>query len=174
MVTQEAGHASGRWQIDVSGIQNIDTRHCTVDTSVAETWQTAEFPSSSMGLSLVPEAQETDTTRIVECLRTALPDSEVTAKKVAMTDVPLQEPPVIGAEPADPDPSAPLVTPAQEAIPQCEPTDSDAQIQELEGSTSATSCIIGEALPLTQEEMMNVIPVPTPVFPTLASDADAK
>ncbi len=164
------------WQVEVSGTQGGDPSQCMADPVVAETWLTADYPSSAMGVVLTPGGTKEDASRIAACLQTVLPDSEVTVREVTATDMPTQEPPVTGAEPAGPDPAAPVApgtTPdpgsasGAETIPSCEETVVTDPAQGSGGTTGATSCTVGEVPPLTREEMMNATPMPMPVLPAL-------
>ncbi len=174
--TPSIGPDAAHWQVEVGGVRGEDAWQCMVDPVVAETWQTADYPSSAMGLVLTPEGTEEDASRIAACLQTVLPDSEVIIREVTAAAMPTQEPPVTGAQPAGPDPAAPLApgtTPdpisasGAETIPPCEETVVTDPAQRSGGTTGATSCTVGEVPPLTREEMMNATPMPMPVLPAL-------
>lgn len=180
--TPSTGLGAARWQVEVNGVQGEDPWQCMNDPVVAETWQTADYPSSAMGVVLTPEGTKEDASRIAACLQKVLPDSEVIVREVTPAAPPLQEPPVIGSEPVGPDPAAPLApgtTPdpssvsGTETIPPCKETVVTDIAQESGGISTATSCSVGEVLPLTREEMMNATPMPMPVIPALPTSGTA-
>lgn len=162
------------WQVEVSGIQGKDPWPCIDDPVVAETWQTADYPSSQMGVVLRPEGTKEDASGIAACLQTVFSDSEVIVREVMPAAVPTLEPPVIGAEPIGPDPEAPLApgtTPAPgsvsgaETVPPCEDMVVTDSAQGSGGMSSATGCSVGDVPPLTRDELMNATPMPMPVLP---------
>lgn len=173
VVDETTESTPGRWQIGVGGVQDGDPAPCIEDPSVADTWQSASYPSSSMGLALVADASGTDAERIAQCLRTALPANEVTVTRVEQTQTIPEGSPVIGAEPVGPDPSAapvPDLAPAPGAFPPCASAAQPPPITEGGGAVGATACSASESEQLTEEEMQNAQPMPMPMQPGPAAE----
>lgn len=72
-----------RWSIGVGGPRAGNTDLCMEDPAIAESWQSASLPSTSLNMVLVPGADEEDAQRIAECLQAALPENEVTVGRPA-------------------------------------------------------------------------------------------
>lgn len=75
--------ADARWSIGVGGPRAGNTDLCLEDPAVAESWQSANLPSTSLNMVLVSGADEADAQRIADCLYAALPENEVTIGRPA-------------------------------------------------------------------------------------------
>jgi hypothetical protein len=99
-------HGQNFWQVKVSGLLNGDIEACLADSAIAGRFMSAESPSHHLELALMPEATEADATRIAQCLAMALPNNKVTIHRSTYVMPSPQGPPMVGAIPADPHPSA--------------------------------------------------------------------
>jgi hypothetical protein len=72
-----------RWSIGVGGPRAADTELCLEDPAIAEGRQSADLPSTSLTVVLVPRAEEADAQRIARCLHAALPENDVTIGRPA-------------------------------------------------------------------------------------------
>jgi hypothetical protein len=150
------------WQVEVTGAWSGDVGPCVSDPAVASSWQSADMPSSHLGLVLVPDASEADAARVAQCLHEAGPENKAAVRRGTEPTAIPQGPPVTGALPAGPDPSA-IPEPGTETS--CDPALGESQIREGNGTISSTTCMNEEPAPLTREEMMNATPMPMPVLP---------
>lgn len=66
-----------RWTLSVTDPGTGSYEPCLKDPMIEESFASADYPASFLGMSLAAAATETDAERIAACLRLALPDSEV-------------------------------------------------------------------------------------------------
>ncbi|WP_454149385.1 hypothetical protein [Microbacterium lacticum] len=66
------------WSVTVSQPRFSDDERCTDDANIENAVLSADLPSSSLGVILVPGSSEQDARRIAECLQRTLISGEVT------------------------------------------------------------------------------------------------
>jgi hypothetical protein len=168
-VTDGTEEAQAFWEIGLTGALSGDAGPCAADPVVAGSWQSADMPSSHLGLALVPEASEADAERIAECLRAAFPDSEMTIRRTEGTADLSEGPGVTGAHPVGPDPSAGTAPGSGNS---CAAQTSPGPVQPGDETTGSASCADELSAPLTREEMINATPMPIPVVPRPSASMD--
>jgi hypothetical protein len=65
------------WSVSVADPRFESLDSCSEDPSVAVALQSADLPSSSLGIQLVAGSTEDDAVRIADCLTTALVSGEI-------------------------------------------------------------------------------------------------
>ncbi|MDM7989321.1 hypothetical protein [Arthrobacter sp. zg-Y877] len=68
---------SDRWNLGVTGPRSGPYSQCLDDPSIEESLQSADFPSSHLGIRLVVSATAEDAQRIADCLKQTLSTGEV-------------------------------------------------------------------------------------------------
>lgn len=68
---------SNRWHVGVLGPRSGPYDQCVNDRSIEEAFQSADMPSSHLGIKLVASATAEDAQRIADCLRQTLQTGEV-------------------------------------------------------------------------------------------------
>lgn len=69
---------SNGWSVAVLGPRGgAPIEHCLEDPLIEESLQTANLPSTHLGIKLVPEATREDAARIADCLQRSLSSGEV-------------------------------------------------------------------------------------------------
>ena len=68
---------SPQWTVSVTGTRDGAIEHCLADPSIVEAVQTADYPSSHLGITLAGSATAADAARIADCLRKALASGDV-------------------------------------------------------------------------------------------------
>lgn len=74
----EPGNAPGTWTVDVAGERSGPYGQCLDDPVIDEAFQSADYPSSHLGIRLAASATAADAERIAECLRRNLTSGVVT------------------------------------------------------------------------------------------------
>lgn len=68
---------SDRWHVSVLGPRDGSIDHCLEDPLIEESVQTANLPSTHLGIKLLETAAQEDAERIADCLRESLISGEV-------------------------------------------------------------------------------------------------
>ena len=68
---------SDRWNVSVLGPRDGSIDHCLQDPLIEESVQTANLPSTHLGIKLLETAAQEDAERIADCLRESLGSGEV-------------------------------------------------------------------------------------------------
>ena len=72
---------SDRWNVSVLGPRDgASTDHCFEDPLIEESLQSADLPSTHLGIKLLETATQEDAERIADCLRDRLSSGEVSIR----------------------------------------------------------------------------------------------
>ena len=74
----EPGNAPGTWTVDVAGERSGPYGQCLDDPVIDEAFQSADYPSSHLGIRLAASATAADAERIADCLQRNLESGTVT------------------------------------------------------------------------------------------------
>ena len=73
-----SGNAPGTWTVDVAGERSGPYGQCLDDPVIDEAFQSADYPSSHLGIRLAASATAADAERIADCLQRNLESGTVT------------------------------------------------------------------------------------------------
>lgn len=71
---------SDRWNVSVLGPRDGSIDHCLEDPLIEESIQSANLPSTHLGINLLETAKQEDAERIADCLRESLISGEVSIR----------------------------------------------------------------------------------------------